>query len=83
MDDRLREKVETLDGSRRKDAIRRAAVRIEDIEALLQIGQVLKSAKAAGAAPTAAEFDALVADVADIHRRLVAITQALQVRVQP
>nr|WP_295467468.1 hypothetical protein [Mesorhizobium sp.] len=83
MDDRLREKVETLDGSRRKDAIRRAAVHIEDIEALLQINQTLKSTKAAGATPTAAEHDALVDDIAEIHRRLVAITQALQVRVQP
>lgn len=83
MDQRDRERLELLDGSRRKDAVRLAAVRIRDIEAILQLPKTLKSAKAAGATPTAAEFDALVDDVAALHRVLVAITDAIQVRILP
>lgn len=80
--DLLREKIEVLDGSRRGKN-QKAAVRIEDLYALLQLSQRLKSAKAAGAAPTKAEFDALVDDVSHIHQRLRALSNALQARILP
>lgn len=80
MDDRLKEKIEVLDGSRRKTT-RRAAVRIEDVEALLQVRTKLKAVKAAGANPTGAEFDALLDDVEAILLRLVAVADALQKRI--
>lgn len=81
MDALLREKLETLDGSRRRNAIRRAAVRIEDVERLLDIADKPRSRKAAGDPPTKEEHDALVADVHDLHRMLAGIAAALQRRV--
>ncbi|EHK57745.1 hypothetical protein [Allomesorhizobium alhagi] len=83
IDQLLKEKIETLDGSRNRGAIRRAAVRIDDVSALLELQAKLKSAKAAGAAPTKAEFDALVDDVTAIFNRLTAIADALQARLLP
>lgn len=77
----LREKIETLDGSRGKGAIRQAAVRIEDLAPLLALPARLKSAKAAGSTPTKAEFDALVEDVAEMHRRLQAVADVLQAKI--
>lgn len=81
MDPRLVEKLETLDGSRRRDAIGKAAVRLEDLQPLLELAPRLQSAKAAGATPTQAEFDALVDDVHALHRRLMAVVDVLQQRV--
>lgn len=83
MDPRSREKLETLDGSRGKEAIRRAAVRIENLAGLLELPAKLKSAKAAGAAPTKEEFDALVEDINQVYLRLKAVAEALQRRVLP
>lgn len=84
MDHLSREKLETLDGSRGTGAgQRKAAVRIEDISALLELPKKLKSAKAAGAAPTKAEYDALVDDVTALFNRLTAVAQALQKRILP
>lgn len=78
--DILKQKIETLDGSRRGGNAGRAAVRIEDLDGLLALPDTLKSAKAAGTAPTATEFDALVDDVQAIHRRLRAVMSALRAR---
>lgn len=78
----MREKLEVLDGSRTKDR-RRAAVRVEDMQALLQISSRLKSAKAGGSTPSAAEFDALVEDVHALHARLAEIAAAIQKKVLP
>lgn len=83
MDRRLVEQIETLAGTRRHDARGKAAVRLEDLGAVLQMPPRLKSARAAGAAPTKAEFDALVDDVHAIHRRLLALAEAIQARVLP
>lgn len=77
----LTEKLEILDGSRKNR--RRAAVRIEDVAALLELGPSLKSAHAAGSAPTKAEHDALVDDVRMLHQRLQAVQLALQRRILP
>lgn len=76
------EKVEVLDGSRRGDARRRAAVRIEDLAGLLELPPKLQAAKAAGSTPTQAEFDALVADVQTLQVRLIAVVTALQTRLR-
>jgi len=80
-DDRLREKIEILDGSRPRQDPRRAAARIDDLAGILALPAKLKSAKAAGATPTKAEFDALVDDVTMIHNRLTALREALQKRI--
>lgn len=80
---RWREKLEVLDGSRRKTTARRAAVRIEDLQALLQVRSKLRAAKAAGATPTKAEFDALVDDMNDLHNIILALQEALQKRILP
>lgn len=83
MDAQQKERLEILDGSRSRSAIRKAAVRIEDLTGILELSAKLKSVKAAGAAPTAAEFDALVDDVAMLQLRLLAVAQALQARLLP
>lgn len=76
-----KERLDTLAGARGRRAIRKAAVTIEDLQGLLELPLTLKSAKAAGSTPTQAEHDALVADVAAIHRRLTAVVEALQARL--
>lgn len=76
----LVERVETLDG-RRPRAIGEAAVKLQDLAGLLAMPPRLQSAPAAGATPTKAEHDALQKDVAEIHRRLVAIAEAIQARL--
>lgn len=83
MDESLREKVELLDGSRRREAIRKAAVRIEDLQPLFDLANRPRSKKAADTVPTRAEHDALVADVHEIHRILRDLQRALQARVLP
>lgn len=64
----MREKLEVLNGDRRK-ALSRAAVRREQMNELNNLSEPA-SAKADGATPTAAEFDALVEDV---HRIMAAL----------
>lgn len=75
-DDRMREKLEVLDGSR---AGRRteAAVRVKDLLPLLQLRDKMKS-KPAAAAPTKAEYDALYADVKSLQDRLREIADIIQ-----
>jgi len=79
-DNVLRQKVETLDGSRRLADRGRAAVRLDDLNGLLALPETLKSAKAAGSTPTKAEFDALVDDVHELHRRLMNIVGVVRAR---
>lgn len=81
-DTRIREQVETLDGSRGR-ARERAAVRVEDLKALLQMPNRMQASKAAGAAPTKAEFDALVVEVEFLRARLYEVMQALQAKLLP
>jgi len=76
----LREKTEVLFGGRGSDP-RKAAVRLSDLDAILQLPSRLKSSKAAGTTPTKDEFDALVDDVHTIFRRLAALSQAIQQRI--
>ena len=76
----LQQMLEVLDGTRRSGDRGRAAARLADLDGLLLLPETLKSDKAAGATPTAAEFDALVEDVATIHLRLRAVIAALRTR---
>ncbi len=83
MNQRNVETLETLAGerSRKPAAMRKAAVRIEDLAGLLKVPNDLQSGTVA-AAPTQAEHNALVADVKALHLRLLAISEALTVRLR-
>lgn len=83
MDSRDKEVLDLLAGRRSGRARRQAAVRLEDLGGLLELTPRLKAVKTAGAAPTKDEFDALVDDVAAIHRVLLVVVHALQARVLP
>lgn len=72
----LRENVRVLAGEAPK-AKRLAAVRIEDLLPILQIPQ-LQAGAPAGAAPTAAEYTALLRDVQRMHARLTEVATLLQ-----
>lgn len=82
IDERLIEKVEVLDGSRSRGAKGRAAVRMDDLAGLQSLQARLQSVKAAGAAPTKAEFDALVDDVTAVFLRLRALADAIEARLR-
>lgn len=73
------EKLEVLDGSRRGNR-EKAAVRIEDVRELLQIGNKLRS-KQLTAPPTMADFNALQKDIEDISNRLNSVAMAIQKRL--
>lgn len=77
----IEEKVAVLNGERQNRKAE-AAVTVADLAGLAQIAERLQSAKAAGSTPTKAEFDALVADVAAIHKRLLAVAEALGARLR-
>ena len=80
----LVEKIETLFGEgargRRPEIRHKAAVRIEDFADFLKLNRTLQSAQVSGT-PTAAEYNALQTDVAELHNRLVALQQALTGRL--
>lgn len=76
----LRQRLEELAGARRAGSKGKAAVRLEDLQGLLALPATLKSAKAAGAAVTVAEYDALVEDVHTIHRLLRALVGTIRTR---
>ncbi|KQV27845.1 hypothetical protein ASC97_05620 [Rhizobium sp. Root1203] len=71
------EKLEVLDGSRAGPKSR-AAVRLEDLADLLQLGKV-KTAKVT-AAPTATDFNSLLDDIREISDRLNAVALSIQKR---
>ena len=73
------EKLEVLDGSRRGNR-EKAAVRIEDVRELLQIGNKLRS-KQLTAPPTMADFNSLQKDLEDISNRLNGVAMAIQKRL--
>ncbi|MDA4845956.1 hypothetical protein [Hoeflea poritis] len=77
-DDRNKEMLEVLAGERSKntEVRRQQAVRIKDLEGLLQLSSRLQS-ETVSAAPTQAEHNALVRDVHLIHKRLMAMQEAL------
>lgn len=72
----LTEELEVLAGLRR-GAQERAAVRFEHLGELMALNQTLQSAPAAGSTPTTTEFDKLVEDVHEIHRRLSGLIDQL------
>lgn len=80
MTEDLTDTVETLAGKRRR-ALGRAAVRIEDLRGMMDVAERLQSAAATGAAPTKAEHDALVRDVQMLHQALKTMATALRGRM--
>lgn len=74
----LKEKIETLDGSRRGEKSR-AAVRIEDLADLMNL-PIMKSADVTSA-PTASDFNALRQDVRAMNQRIRALAEVLRGRM--
>lgn len=75
------EDLEILAGTRAKGpSRRRQAVRIEDLAGILDLPDTLQSTTV-GAAPTAAQHNALVQDLHTIHQRLTALSQALTAKL--
>lgn len=74
------EDLEILAGRRRGQSAGKAAVRYDDLAALVDLPSDLKSGYAAGAAPTAAEHDALVDDLHAIALHLSAVGIAVQLK---
>lgn len=68
-----------LNGTRGSDPSRKA-VRLADMAPMLEFPAKPRSGKAAGSAPTKAEFDALVDDVHAVFRQMAALSEALRVR---
>lgn len=79
MIDRDKERLELLDGTRAGANRRKAAVRIEDIEAVLEVPQ-LKSVNVT-TTPTAADFNALRADVKALSDTLNTISNEIRKRI--
>jgi hypothetical protein len=79
MNNRDLEKLELLDGSRNKEARRKAAVRIEDVAGLLNIAKLKTQTLVAD--PTMADFNSLLADLREISDRLNSVAAAIQERL--
>ncbi|MBO3760349.1 hypothetical protein [Ciceribacter sp. L1K22] len=73
------EDVEVLAGKRGKASIRRAAIRIQDLDELLRIEPV--KAEQVSGTPTAAQYNKLLEDVTELNNRLNAVALALQRRL--
>lgn len=71
--EKMRERVEVLDGVRQRNATSKAAVRVEDLRSLGRFPSKPPSYKRLDAPPTAADFNALAADVARIYEVLGAL----------
>lgn len=78
---RIIEDVETLVGERSRRVKDQAAIRIVNLQPLLQMSEKLQSAPAVGATPTKAEYDALQADIKTVHDALVSIAGILKGRL--
>lgn len=74
-DNRMHEKLETLDGSRAgtKD---QAAVRMQDLDQLLRLAEV--KTKKVTSTPTATEFNSLVDDIAAISNAIRSVANDLR-----
>jgi hypothetical protein len=78
-----REKLEILDGSRVRSgaALRKAAVRVNDLNGMIQMldmpKNLIQSAYMAGGTPSTAEVDLIRTDLLSLHRQLLAINDAL------
>jgi hypothetical protein len=78
-----RETLYLLAGLRSKgDAMKKAAVRIEDVIGIVQFPAKLQSAKVS-AAPTQSDYNALQHDVAKMQEALMMVATALNARLQP
>jgi hypothetical protein len=77
----ITERLDVLAGTRTRDKSE-AAVRIQDLIGILQIPTNLAS-KPAAAAPTKAEYDALLRDVTALQTQLRLVATALHDRLNP
>lgn len=82
-ENRLRESVEELSGSRKHGSKAKAAVRIEDLSDLLQIPPKLKAEKVTAATVSVEQYNKLVDDNVALHRIMYAVAQRLQGRILP
>lgn len=71
------EALEILDGSRAGKR-GRAAVRIEDLQPILQLSTMTAKEISDGSAPTAAQYNAVVKDLAKVTSALAQVAAALQ-----
>lgn len=77
-DAKLRQDLELLAGTRRQGDRSKAAVRLADLDGLLEIPSELKSVKVG--AVTAADFNKLVDEVLTLHGKLMIVVKALRTR---
>lgn len=76
------EALDLLVGNRNRVSMPAAAVRIEDMAGLLDVGADLR-ARSVTTAPTAEDFNQVVRDLADVHACLRTLAQAIQDRLAP
>ena len=78
------EKLQVLDGSRsgKTDVTRRAAVRLADLDAIIRMKHNTKAVTLT-AAPTAADYNALLADMKRINQALVDVSNILAAKLVP
>jgi hypothetical protein len=77
--ERHQQDLETLAGTRNVGITGQAAVRVADLDGLLQIPDTLKSQKVTSSV-SASDFNKLVDDVAMLHTRLRSVIVALRAR---
>ena len=80
---RLREIVEELSGSRKHGQKNKAAVRIEDLSDLLKTPPKLQAEKTTSDTVSPEQFNKLVEDNIALHKVMFAIAQRLQGRILP
>lgn len=73
------ELLHVLDGSRNQQSMPKAAVRLEDLKGLAELTTPY-AGLVVTAAPTAADYNALAAQVADLYRALTSIQSAILIR---
>lgn len=79
--DKVKEKSETLDGSRSRKVIAKAAVRYEDLRALDRFPTRPPNYKHLGAAPNAADYNALAADVKKLYEVIGSLASILTTKL--
>lgn len=78
---KVKEKVEILDGSRSRTVIGKSAVRFEDLRYIDKFPTRPPHYKYLGAAPTAADYNALAADVKKLYEMLGQISMLISSRL--
>lgn len=79
--ERVKEKTEILDGSRSRKSAGRAAVRFEDLRALDKFPTRPPNSKHLSAPPTAADYNALAADVKKLYEVIGSLASILTTKL--